>query len=255
MNAPAAIGNILITGGTRGIGLHIALAFAQPGNRIFLNYAHDKTRAETAAAEINNAGADCSLLRADLATISGCQQLGQALGAQLNGQTLNLLVHGAVDPLAGPLLSLADDDVERALALNGLSLPRIVKALRPCMADGTSIVFITSSGGRRIVPNYAPIGMGKAMAECAMRYLAVELAPHGIRINAIAPAVTETDALRRVFGDKTGEVVRQAATSNPSGRGVEPDDYTGLVRWLASPEARFVQGQVISVNGGSNLVA
>ena len=88
-----------------------------------------------------------------------------------------------------------------------------------------------------------------------MRYMAVELAPKGVRINAIAPAIVETDAVRTLFGAEAPEIVRRAASHNPSGRGVTDADYTTLIRWLASPEAEFVQGQVIFVNGGANLSA
>ena len=88
-----------------------------------------------------------------------------------------------------------------------------------------------------------------------IRYLAVELAPRGVRINAIAPAIVETDAVRTLFGAEAANLVRHAADHNPSGRGVAASDYTNLMRWLASPQAEFIQGQVIFVNGGANLSA
>ena len=114
---------------------------------------------------------------------------------------------------------------------------------------------MTSRGGRIVVPNYAAVGVAKALAESLMRYLAVELAPRGIRINAIAPAIVETDAVRTLFGAEAGEIVRAAASHNPTGRGVRDSDYTSLMLWLASPAAEFIQGQVIFVNGGANLSA
>ena len=86
-------------------------------------------------------------------------------------------------------------------------------------------------------------------------YLATELAPRGIRVNAVAPAIVETDAVRTLFGADAHNLVVSAASNNPSGRGVTDLDYTNLIRWLASPEAEFIQGQVIFVNGGANLSA
>jgi NAD(P)-dependent dehydrogenase (short-subunit alcohol dehydrogenase family) len=248
---------ILVTGGTRGIGLNIALEFAEPGNTLFLNYAHDAARAGSAADRIRQAGATCHLLQADLGSAEGCRALARGVETAESGKAaaLDLVVHGAVDALAGPLLTLEDEALVQALMVNGLSLHRITRALLPQLQRGSSIVFVTSTGGKRVVPNYAAIGMGKALSECAMRYLAGELAPLGIRINAISPAVTDTDALRQVFGDQAERVVQQAADANPSGRGVEAADYTRLVRWLASPDAAFIQGQVIAVNGGSGLTA
>jgi len=94
-----------------------------------------------------------------------------------------------------------------------------------------------------VVANYAAIGVAKAMAESLIRYLAVELAPKGIRINAIAPAIVETDSYVALFGAKTTELVRDAAGHNPTGRGVADADYSNLMRWLASPEAEFIQAR------------
>jgi len=88
-----------------------------------------------------------------------------------------------------------------------------------------------------------------------MRYLAGELAPSGVRINAVAPAIVETDGVRTLFGAEAAGLMRAAASHNPSGRGVTDADYTNLVRWLAPPEEEFIQGQVIFVNGGANLRA
>ena len=81
----------------------------------------------------------------------------------------------------------------------------------------------------------------------------MELAPRGIRINAIAPAIVETDAVRTLFGMNASELIRSSASQNPTGRGVTDADYTNLMRWLASPEAEYIQGQVMFVNGGANL--
>jgi enoyl-[acyl-carrier protein] reductase III len=86
-------------------------------------------------------------------------------------------------------------------------------------------------------------------------YLAVELAPKGIRINAIAPGIVETDAVRALFDVDAAGLVRDSGQHNPSGRGVAAADYTKLNALVASPEAEFIQGQVVFVNGGANLSA
>ena len=99
--------------------------------------------------------------------------------------------------------------------------------------------FLTSRGGRIVVPNYAAVGVAKALAESLIRYLAVELAPRGMRINAIAPAIVETDAVRTLFGAEAGDLVRASASHNPSGRGVDG-------RGLYQPDAlaRLAGGRV-----------
>jgi enoyl-[acyl-carrier protein] reductase III len=129
----------------------------------------------------------------------------------------------------------------------------LVQAALPLLRRGSSVTYLTSRGGRIVVPKYAAVGVAKALAESLMRYLAAELAPSGVRINAVAPAIVETDAVRTLFGAEAAGLVRAAASHNPSGRGVTDADYTNLVRWLASPEAEFIRGQAIFVKRWGEL--
>ena len=168
---------------------------------------------------------------------------------------LDQVVHSAVDAYATTTLDADPHRFANALTTNGTSLLYLVQATLPLLRRGSSVFYLTSRGGRIVVPNYAAVGVAKALAESLMRYLAVELAPKGIRINAIAPAIVETDAVRALFGANAGTIVRDSASHNPSGRGVADDDYTSLMRWLASADAGFIQGQVFFVNGGANLSA
>jgi enoyl-[acyl-carrier protein] reductase III len=243
---------ILVTGGTKGIGLEIALAFAEPETDVFLNYHADKTAATEARTRIEAKGAYCHLLRGDLGAPDGARRVVEQVGAVT--QRLDQLVHCAVKVVAKPALELTPAELAGATAVNGLALHALVQAALPLFRPGSTVFFLSSRGGRVVVPNYAAIGIGKALAESLVRYLAVELAPRGVRINCIAPSVVETAAVRAVFGDKTEGIMRHAAEDNPSGRAVQPEDYTNLIRYLASPAAAFIQGQVIYVNGGHNLM-
>ncbi|MES1944911.1 enoyl-(acyl carrier protein) reductase [Salinisphaera sp. PC39] len=245
--------SILVTGGTKGIGFAIAKAFAEPGNRVYVNYAGDEAAAERAVAEIEAAGAEARAVRADVGTPAGCRELMDAIAA--DGGRIDQLVHCAVRPYPTPVLEADPETFAAALSVNGTALLYLVQAALPLMDRGSSVFFLSSRGGRVVVPNYAAIGAGKALAESLMRYLAVELAPRGIRINAVAPALVATDAVRTIFGDKADELAEKAARENPTGRGIEAADYTNLIRWLASDEAAYIQGQVIYVNGGANLMA
>ena len=123
------------------------------------------------------------------------------------------------------------------------------------LVRGSTVFFLSSRGGRVVVPNYAAVGVGKALAECLVRYLAQELAPLGVRANCVAPSAVDTAALRQVYGEKTDEIMAQSAATNPSGRNVTDDDYCSLIEFLASPAAAMIQGQVIFVTGGSYLAA
>lgn len=244
---------ILITGGTKGIGLAIAKAFAQEAGDVFLNYHGDDAAALRASKEVSEAGGRAHIIKADAGTPEGCAQII----AQVKKTTdrLDQVVHCAVDAYATPTLDADPKRFAQAVTTNGTSLLFLVQAALPLMARGSTVFFLTSRGGRITVPNYAAIGVAKALAESLIRYLAVELAPKGIRINAIAPSIVETDAVRALFGDKASSLVKESASHNPSGRGVTDADYTNLMRFLASPEAAFIQGQVVFVNGGANLSA
>ncbi|HLJ72296.1 MAG TPA: SDR family oxidoreductase [Roseiarcus sp.] len=244
---------ILIAGGTKGIGLAVAKAFAPEAGDVFLGYHSDDEAAQEAAASVEAAGGRPHLVKADVAAPEGCAAMAEAV--RTSAGRLDQLVHCAVDAYASSALGADPARFARAISANGASLLYLVQAALPLMPRGASIFYLTSRGGRIVVPNYAAVGVAKALAESLMRYLAVELAPKGVRINAVAPAIVETDAVRALFGGEAANLVRAAAEHNPSGRGVTDADYTNLMRWLASPEATFIQGQVIFVNGGANLSA
>lgn len=245
--------SIFVSGGTKGIGLAIALHFSKPGNLVFLDYAGDDDAARRAREQVEARGATCHLIKEDVGTAAGAE----AALAQVARHTdrLDQLVHCAVRVVAAPLLEVDLDAFTQAVNVNGTGLLFLVRAALPLLRRGSTVFFLSSRGGRIVVKNYAAVGVGKAMAECLMRYLAVELAPRGIRINTVAPGMVDTEALHTVFGDETPKLLAHAAESNPSGRGIRHADYCSLIEYLASPAAEMIQGQVIFVNGGANLSA
>jgi enoyl-[acyl-carrier protein] reductase III len=243
----------LVIGGSRGIGLEIALAFARDGKPVYINYAGDDDRAHEAQRQVEETGALCQLIKGDVGTPEGCARIAGTLARQTGH--LDHLVHSAVSAFPTTTLDADPERFSRAVSVNGMSLLYITQATQSLLRRGSSIFYLTSRGGRTVVDNYAAVGVGKALAESLLRYMAVELAPRGIRINGIAPGIVETEAVRAIFGDNAGDIVAQSGTRNPSGRGVLPDDYTALIRFLASPAAEYITGQTVFVNGGANLHA
>ncbi|MBM3482469.1 MAG: SDR family oxidoreductase [Alphaproteobacteria bacterium] len=244
---------ILVTGGTKGIGLDIARAFAEPGVDVFLNYASDDGAAALAKTSIEARHARCHLIKGDVGTPECAAAVIEAVKREC--KQLDQLVHAAVKPYITSALEADGHELAQAVGVNGLALQYLVRAALPLFVPGSTVFFLSSRGGRMVIANYVAVGISKALAESLVRYLAVELAPRGVRINCVAPSVVDTDAVRTLFGHKTDDIMRHAASDNPSGRAVAPEDYTGLIRYLASPAAAFIQGQVIYVNGGHNLMA
>lgn len=244
---------ILVTGGTKGIGLAIARRFATPGADVFLNYRADEAAAQQARGQIDALGARCHLIRGDVGTPPGALAVLDAVRTKTD--RLDQLVHCAVKVLPGPLLGIDPVAFTEAINLNGTAMVYLVQAARPLLQRGSTVFFLSSRGSRVPLPNYAAVGAGKSLAESLVRYLALELAPLGVRANCIAPGAVDTEALRQVYGEKTDEILRQSAAANPSGRNVTDDDYCSLIEYLASPGAAMIQGQVVFVNGGSYLAA
>lgn len=242
---------VLITGGTKGIGLSIAKRLARAGTRLVLAYRSDDEAAQTARRELAPTGADIAVVQTDVGDITGAARAIEAAAAGGDGPFH--IVHSAAAIYATGLLNADLERFTAAVRTNGLSLLYLVQAAVPVLGYGSSIVFISSGGARVAQPNYAALGTGKALAESLIRYLVPELAPLGVRINAVAPGLVATDSVAGMVGsqDAAERLFARAAKANPSGRMVQDSDYTSVVEFLLGPDAAFVQGQVIHVNGGS----
>jgi enoyl-[acyl-carrier protein] reductase III len=120
------------------------------------------------------------------------------------------------------------------------------------MPPGSSILGISSLGSTRVLDDYARVGASKAALEAHVRYLAVELAPRGIRVNAVSAGVVETGALEH-FPQK--DAMLEMGRSNPVGRLVTPEDVAACVTFLCSPEAEMIRGQTLVIDGGWSLLA
>jgi NAD(P)-dependent dehydrogenase (short-subunit alcohol dehydrogenase family) len=243
---------LVVSGGTRGIGLEIAARLAKPGETAVLGYRGDHDAAEVAVDRVSATGTNAIAVPVDLSTPGGAAEL---VAAVPEGESIGQLVHCAVQLVKGPALDAAPTEFQRAVTVNGMALYHLVHAASPRLERGSLVLFVTSRGGRVVVPaDYAAVGIGKATAEAIVRYLAVELGPRGVRVNAISPGVLDTGAVRSLFGERTDEILAAKAAQIPMGRGLEHEDYLGLVEWLASPAAEMVTGALIPVYGGADLL-
>ncbi|MGA9794401.1 MAG: SDR family oxidoreductase [Rhizomicrobium sp.] len=243
---------ILVIGGTKGIGLAIARWLAKPGVQFFLGYHSDDAAAATAKAEIESLGARATTIKRDVGTIGGCTSIMQQIDTARE-EPLHI-IHSAATVYPTGLLDADLEKLTRAIQTNGLSLLYLVQKALPKLSRGSSIVFISSAGSRHVGRGYGALGPAKALAESIMHYLVPELAPRGIRINAVAPGTVRTGSVAKMVGNaEAAEIALLRATqANPSGRLCRDSDYASVVEFLISPNAEFVQGQMIDANGGTS---
>jgi NAD(P)-dependent dehydrogenase (short-subunit alcohol dehydrogenase family) len=241
---------VLVTGGTKGIGLAIARRLVSTYPRLVLAYRSDEAAAEAARAELTVLGAEVTTVRGDVGSVEGVAALMSGIGP------LAHIVHSAAMIYPTTLLGADLATFRQAVETNGLSLLYLVHAAQAQLGRGSSVVFITSMGSRIPQANYGALGVGKALAESIVRYLVAELAPRGIRINGVAPGLVHTTSVAAMVGGEEAAqaVIDRAARTNPSGRLSRDSDYTSLVEYLLSPEAEFIQGQVIAATGGVGVI-
>jgi enoyl-[acyl-carrier protein] reductase III len=235
-----------VTGGSRGIGKVIALRFAELGaSRVAIGYLRSDAAAEETAEELRVFGAEPVLIRGNVSSARVLEEVA-LLGA------LDVLVHNAATGVIRPAIETEDKHWDWTLAANTRALLALTRVVAPQMLPGASIIGISSLGAQRVLENYTLVGVSKAALEALVRYLAVELAPHGIRVNAVSGGVVETGALEH-FPNR--EEMLRAGADNPAGRLVTPADIAAAVTFLCSSEAEMIRGQTLIVDGGFSLKA
>ncbi|HXH88733.1 MAG TPA: SDR family oxidoreductase [Gaiellaceae bacterium] len=238
--------SVLVTGGSRGIGKAIALRFAALGaSRVAIGYLRSDSAAEETADELRALGAAPVLVRGNVSSERVQAEVG-ALGS------LDVLVHNAATGVIRPALETEDKHWDWTLNANARALLALARVAAPQMPEGSSIIGISSLGSHRVLENYTLVGTSKAALEALVRYLAVELAASGIRVNAVSAGVVDTGALDH-FPNR--EAMLEMGAKNPVGRLVSTEDVAAAVTFLCSPDAAMVRGQTLVVDGGYSLLA
>ncbi len=232
---------MLVTGGTRGIGLAIAKRLVADGaSKAVLGYMRNDAAAAAAAQEIE---AEVVLVRGEVSKPAVVEELA-------SHGPYAVVVHNAATGVIEPALDTTDKHWDWTLNANARALLSLARACAPSMAEGSSIVAISSLGSQRVLENYVLVGTSKAALESVVRYLGVELSASGIRVNAVSGGVVATGALEH-FPNK--DEMLASVERTPAGRLVEPDDIAGAVSFLCSEDAAMVRGQTLIVDGGFSL--
>lgn len=244
---------VLVTGSGRGIGRAIALHFAQGGADVVINFFRNRSPAEATCAAIARMGRQVLLVKADVGSDDGLAHLFREIEDRFHG--LDILINNAASGYIRPVMEQTPKGWDWTMNINARALLFAAQHAAPLMErrGGGYIVSISSPGSARVLPDYVVIGASKAALEAITRYLAVELAPKNISVNAVSPGMVETEALQH-FGAITARDLRtRALQRTPAGRLVRPEDVAQVVAFLCTPAAEMIRGQVIVVDGGYTL--
>ena len=238
----------LITGGSRGIGKAIALELARRGADIAFNYFRSHQAAAETQREIESLGVRCLRVRAHLGDSEKIKKLFAEVEAVY--PRLDILVNNAASGVQRPAGQLEEKHWDWTMNINARAPWQCAIEASRLMTGGGSIVNITSLGSQRVLPDYFSVGTSKAALEAVTRYLAVELAPRGISVNAVSGGYVNTEALDH-FPNR--EAMLAAGRRNPVGRMLEGEDIAKVVAFLCTDAADMIRGQVIIVDGGASL--
>lgn len=242
---------ILITGGTRGIGLAISLRFARSGATVIANYLRDEKSAEHLKAIATEECLAVTLCRADLTNERGLEQIGRSL--EEGNPHLSGLVHCAATGIHRPIEELTERHFDWTFNLNVRAFFKLVKLLMTRFSQGSSIVAVSSWGALRAIPSYSLVGASKGGLEALARHLAVELAPRGIRVNILTAGAVLTDAWKAMPNSdaRIAETIRRT----PAGRLVTAEEVAYGAQFLCSDAAAGIIGHTLVIDSGVGIVA
>jgi len=243
----------LITGSGRGIGREIALHFGSLGANIVVNYFRNREPAEETADEINKMGVKVEIIKANVGDMDDLEHLVSETGRVFGG--LDFLISNAGSGYNRPIMEQRPKGWDWTMDINAKAYLFLAQKAVPLMEKkgGGWIVSISSPGSIRVLPEYAVVGASKAAIESLTRYLAVELAPRNIVVNAVSPGIVATDALQHFNTMQEEDLLEEIAEQTPAGRIVTPEDVARIVAFLCSPAAKMIRGQTIIADGGFTL--
>jgi len=239
----------LVTGASRGIGRAAARALASAGARVIVHYGSGSKEAETLVAEIRAAGSKADAVGADLGAPDGAHKLAAEV-KKLVGDRLDILVANAGVATPASIEHQTVAEFDRMFAVNVRAPFFLVQQLLPLLGEGSSIVLLSSLAARAsvgVLPAYAAT---KGAIDTLVKHFAALLGPRGIRVNAVAPGVIDTDMSSFVRSDEGRDYTLSIQALQRIGH---PDDIADVIAFLASDAARWVTGDTLQAGGGSKV--
>ena len=243
----------VVIGGSRGIGRVISLRLAAEGCHVLVNYARSAEAAEATAAECRSHGVEAEAVRADAGNRDDLAALFTHVEAWGG---VDVLINNAARGLERPRPAIRQrpNHLHQTMDVNLFGPWQAAQAAVPLMEQrgGGAIVNLLSPGAWQYMPDYSAVAVSKAALASLTRYLAVELAPSGIRVNAVSAGWVEASEGEHSYRGNISDAVRPHV---PAGRNVSPDDVAAAVAWICSDEAPMLVGQTIHLDGGFGLAA
>jgi 3-oxoacyl-[acyl-carrier protein] reductase len=239
----------LVTGASRGIGRASALALARAGAQVLVHYGRSASEAEAVVSEIRNAGGRAETVAADLAAADGPHHLARQ-ARRIIGDRLDVLVANAGISVAATIEETTVADFDSLFAVNVRAPYFLVQQLLPILGSGSSVVLLSSLAAHASVGTLSAYAATKGAIDTLVKHFAFALGERGVRVNAIAPGVVETDmsSFTKTDAGRDFALAMQALK-----RIAQPDDIGSAVAFLASDDARWISGDTIRVDGGSKL--
>jgi NAD(P)-dependent dehydrogenase (short-subunit alcohol dehydrogenase family) len=246
----------LVTGASRGIGRATALALARAGAHVLVHYGRSRPEAESLVVEIRRKGGNADPISADLGTPDGASLLAKQVRSMV-GDRLDVVVLNAGISKAARIADYTVEDFDSLFATNVRGPFLLVQQLLPVLGDGSSVVVVSSLGARSVVgkpglndPSILAYASTKGALETLVRNWAAILGSRGIRVNAVAPGVIDTDMSNFTKTETGREVALGMQALKRLGK---PEDVADVVAFVASDGARWITGASIPVDGGTKL--
>ncbi len=246
----------LVTGGSRGLGKNMALSLAAKGINVILTYNSKKDEALAVVAEIEKTGQKAAALQLDTANVNGFDTffttLGEVLKNTFNTDHFDFLINNAGIGINASFADTTEDQFDVLMNIHFKGVFFLTQKALPLINDGGRIINLSSGLARFSMPGYGAYAAMKGAIETLTRYQAKELGARGITVNVVAPGAIETDFGGGVVRDNA-HINEHVASITALGRVGLPDDIGGVVAFLCTDDARWINAQRIEVSGGMNL--